>query len=102
MEILRRGANLFNWRPWRAFGVSLVFWAPLLLSVIHRGWRPYGRTLPLLFAASAWMIFGLLEYAALRGRADIRVDLLLTWPALLLVTLICCGVWLFSLFAAGG
>ena len=98
MDILWRGANYFNWHPWRAFGVSLIFWALLLLSLILRGWRPRVRTMPLLVAALAWALFGLLEYQAYRERANIRVDLLVTWPALLLVTVACCGVWLYSLF----
>jgi hypothetical protein len=99
MDILWKGANYFNWHPGRAFAVSLIFWGLLLLSLILRGWRPQVRLLPMLVAASAWLLFGLLEYEAYRERANIRVDLLLTWPALLLVTAACCGVWLYSLIA---
>lgn len=88
--------------PWRALGVSLIFWGLLLLRLILCGWRPYVRTLPLLVAASAWALFGLLEYKGYRERANIRVDLLFTWPALLLVTAACCGAWLYGPFAAGG
>ena len=102
MDILWKAANYFNWHPWRAFAVSLVFWVPLLLSLMLRGWRPYARTLPLLVAASAWVLFGLLEYEAYRERADLRVDLLFTWPALLLVTAACCGVWLYGLLVLRG
>ncbi len=102
MDILWRAANYFNWHPWRALGVSLIFWGLLLLCFILRAWWPQVRTLPLLVAASAWTLFGLLEYEAYRERANIRVDLLVTWPALLLVTAACCGVWLYSLFAATG
>jgi hypothetical protein len=98
MDILWMAANYFNWHPWRAFGVSLIFWGLLLLSFILWSWRPQVRTLPLLLAASAWVLFGLLEYEAHWERANIRVDLLLTWPALLLVTVACCGIWLYSLF----
>jgi hypothetical protein len=102
MDLLWKGANYFNWHPWRALGVSLVFWGLLLLSLVLRAWRPHVRTLPLLVAASAWVLFGLLEYGAYRERANIRVDLLFTWPALLLLTLICSGFWLYSLFAVRG
>ena len=102
MDILWRAANVFNWHPWRALGVSLLFWALLLLSLALRGWRPYVRTLPLLVAASAWALFALLEYEAYRERANIRVDFLFTWPALLLVTIACCGAWLYGLLTAGG
>src|SRR5438874_9021681 len=39
MDILWRGANYFNWHPWRVFGVSLIFWGLLLVSFTtkHRG-----------------------------------------------------------------
>ena len=102
MDILWKGANYFNWHPWRAFGVSLIFWGLLLLTFILRARQPHVRALPLLIAALAWVLFGLLEYEAYRERANIRVDLLVTWPALLLVTVVCCGFWLYSLFAIRG
>ena len=102
MDILWRAANYFNWHPWRALGVSLASWVPPLLPLTLRGWRPYARTLPLLVAAAAWLLFGLLEYEAWRERANIRVDLLATWPALLLVTAACCGAWIYGLLAARG
>ena len=102
MDILLKGANYFVWHPWRAFGVSLIFWGLLLCSLILRARRPGVRTLPLLVAALAWMLFGLLEYEAYRERADIRVDLLVTWPGLWVVTVACCGFWLYSLLAGRG
>lgn len=98
MDILWKTAGYFVWHPWRAFGVSLIFWSFLLLFVMLRGWRPYLRTIPLLIAALAWMMFGLFEYVAYWERANIRVDLLFTFPGLLIVTVICCGIWLYSLF----
>ncbi len=99
MDILWKVADYFNWHPSRAFMVSLIFWVLLLFSYILRGGRPQVRTLPMLVAAIAWLLFGLLEYEAYRERANIRVDLLLTVPAILLVTAICCGFWIYSLFA---
>ncbi|MEW5928480.1 MAG: hypothetical protein AB1941_13510 [Gemmatimonadota bacterium] len=39
-------------------------------------------------------MFGLLEAEATRERADIRVDLLVTWPLLLLLSVVCLALWL--------
>lgn len=98
MDILLKGSNYFIWHPWRAFGVSLIFWGVLIFSLILRTWRPGVRTLPLLVAALAWVLFGLLEYEAYRERAYIRLDLVATWPGVWLVTVACCTIWLYSLF----
>lgn len=98
MDILSKAAVYFNWHPSRAFVVSLIFWCLLLLSYVLRGWRPQVRMLPLLVAALGWLLFGLLEYEAYRERANIRVDLLITVPVILLVTAVCCGFWMYSLF----
>ncbi|MGI8838770.1 MAG: hypothetical protein ACR2H4_19330 [Pyrinomonadaceae bacterium] len=98
MDSLERG-ELFQLASVARLRRSLIFWCLLLLTFILRTWRPQARTLPMIVAASAWVLFGLLEYEAYRERANIRVDLLFTWPALLLVTVACCGLWLYSLFA---
>jgi len=42
---------------------------------------------PLLITAVAWTVFALLELEAWRERANIRVDLLVTWPVLCLLTI---------------
>ena len=97
MDFLVKSTDYFVWHPWRAFGVSLIFWSLLLLFVIVRGWQPYLRTMPLLIAASAWVIFGLHEYVAYWERANIRADLFFTFPALMILTTVCCCVWLYSL-----
>ncbi len=99
MDIFWKVANYFNWHPFRAFAVSLIFWCLLLFSYILRGWRPQVRTLPMLIAAIAWLLFGLLDYWTYRERAYIRLDLLITLPAILLVSAVCWGIWLYSLFA---
>lgn len=101
MDTLLKGADYFVWHPSRAFAVSLIFWGWLLFSLILRAWWPRVRALPPLIAALAWVLFGLLEYEAYRERANIRVDLLLTWPGLWVVTVGCCVWWLYSLFAGG-
>lgn len=101
MDVLLKGVNYFVWHPGRVFAVSLVFWGWLLLSAVLRASHPSVRALPPLVAALAWVLFGLMEYEAYRERANIRVDLLVTWPALWAVTIACCVWWLYGLFAGG-
>jgi hypothetical protein len=102
MDLLWRGANFFNWHPGRALVVALIVWGLYLLSRRLRTRRPQVRTRPLLVLAGAWTLFTLMELEAWRSRANIRVDLLVTWPAIVLLTLVCCGLWLHSLSARGG
>ena len=52
---------------------------------------------PLIIAGGAWSLFALLEAEATRERANIRVDLLFTWPALCLISTACAIVWLLLL-----
>jgi hypothetical protein len=79
-------AEPFVWHPGRALLVAVVL-GLLGHGLRHRG----GRSL--LIAAAAWAVFALLELIAWRQRADIRVDLLVTWPALCLTTAVCLLAW---------
>lgn len=75
-------AQPFVWHPTRVFIIALVW---LLAAFIFR------KTVrqPLFVAAGAWGVFALFEFEAWRERADIRVDLLFTWPVLCLLTIGC-------------
>lgn len=84
MDWLYALAQPFVWHPARA---ALVAGSWLLLALLLRPGRR-----PLLLAAAAWTLFALLEFVAWRERADIRVDLLITWPGLCFVTAACLGV----------
>ncbi len=75
-------AQPFVWHPARAFFVALG-WLLVSLAV------PRVARRPLLILAAAWGVFALLELEAWRERANIRVDLLVTWPALCLLTVSC-------------
>jgi hypothetical protein len=79
-------AQPFVWHPARAALVSLAF-VLLALAFRRTGWRP------LLIAAASWAVFAGLEFMAWRERADIRVDLLVTWPVLCLVTVASLAMW---------
>ncbi len=68
-------AQPFVWHPGRALVVGLV------LALLAFGFRDRGGR-RLILAAAAWAVFALLELIAWHERADIRVDLLVTWPFL--------------------
>lgn len=78
-------AQPFVGHPARAVIVALG-WL-LLASVLP---KPARR--PLFVASVAWVAFAVLEFEARRERADIRVDLLLTWPALCILTAVALAV----------
>src|SRR5437016_1713883 len=75
-------AQPFVWHPARALLVALG-WLLLALTL------PSTERRPLFITAVAWSVFALLELEAWRERANIRVDLLVTWPALCLLTIGC-------------
>ena len=87
-------AQPFVWHPGRALLVGLA------LALVGFGFRARGGR-RLMLAAAAWAVFALLEFVAWRERADIRVDLLVTWPALCLVTTACLGAWGYRLMRRG-
>ena len=75
-------AQPFIWHPTRAAFVGLT-WLGLSLVL------PRAARLPLLVAAVGWGVFAALEFAAWRERANIRIDLSVTWPALCILTASC-------------
>ena len=81
MSLLYSLAQPFVWHPGRAAAVALA--CCVMLFVLPRPARG-----PLLVVAVSWGVFALLELEAWRARADIRVDLLFTWPALCILTLV--------------
>ncbi|HEU0078047.1 MAG TPA: hypothetical protein VFQ76_10390, partial [Longimicrobiaceae bacterium] len=94
-------AQPFVWNAWLALGIAAAFLLLWGASRAARARRPGVRPRPVLVAAVAWAAFGLLEAEATRERADIRVDLLVTWPLLLVLSVACVAVWLRSLARSG-
>jgi hypothetical protein len=94
LDWIYRLAQPFVWHPGRALVVSLA------LALAGFGFRDRGGR-GLFPAAAAWAVFALLEFLAWRERADIRVDLLFTWPALCLITAACLAAWVYRLVKPG-
>ena len=65
-------------------------------------WWPTLRVWPLFVAGGSWGFFALLEAQATREKANIRADLLFTWPLLCLITLGCAVTWIVLLFRRRG
>lgn len=87
----------------RAGAVALIWFIGGALILVSRA-RWNARVWPLFTAGCAWALFALLEVEAARERADIRVDLLFTWPTLCAISIACAVVWFVSLcrrFAGG-
>lgn len=89
-SLLKMSYSLATWfieHPERAYFVALIagtLWAWLTLS---RGpFRTWTRNL-LLLTTMLWVAFGMFEQQFVGAKANIRVDLLFTWPFLLLVSM---------------
>jgi hypothetical protein len=86
MELL---ASLFVGKPLHILAVALVFLAGhLLLRLTALGVGRHPR--PLLFAAAAWALYAAWEWLVKvrTPEANIRVDLLLIWPVLLVASIV--------------
>ena len=82
MNWLGNLAQPFIWHPSRAACVGLA-WVAVSLML------PKAARMPLLVAAAGWGVFAALEFEAWRERANIRIDLPVTWPALCILTAGC-------------
>ena len=83
--------TVFIVAPFAAFFVSAVF---VVLYILRRGWM-------VLSAAALWALYGVYEYGMyLRllctGECNIRIDLLLIYPLLLLVSVVAVIVFLMA------
>jgi uncharacterized protein with PQ loop repeat len=86
----------FIGHPWRAVAVAafaLLSIAPQAFGGTRNSKRVSLSSFASLVLAACWLVFGVLEAEALREHADIRIDLIFTWPAICLVSLMCLVVW---------
>ena len=67
----------------------------MMLLVLGYSLRP--RRTSVVVTGIAWIIFGLLEAEAIREHANIRVDLFVTWPIVLIITAINSVRWFLAL-----
>lgn len=91
----------FQDQPVRSLLVACAFMIPAGIARWRRGGKA-GRALGI--ASAAWALYALNEYIANRQRADIRLDLVLFWPALVVVTALCLFFeikWAFSRRGSG-
>jgi hypothetical protein len=90
-QILFGLAAPFVQHPERSWMMAALF-AMLLIGAVARERRLLvGRQLTMLLAAIAWGIFGLLESWAVANGYNIRVDMLVSWPIVLLLSGV--GLW---------
>jgi len=82
MNWLESLAQPFIWHPFRAAFVGLT-WLGMSLVL------PKPTRIPLLVAAVGWGVFAAFEFEAWHERANIRIDLPFTWPALCILTAGC-------------
>ena len=87
-------ANYFVWQPLRGYAVAGCFATLLGFSfIVNRQFKKILH-LPAALACVAWFLFGLNEFIAKVNGWDIRIDLLLFWPGILLLSGVCTIVWL--------
>lgn len=82
-------ASFFVGKPYKFLGVALLFLAAHLgLRITSLGAGRHPR--PLLWAAAAWALYAAWEWLVKvrTPEADIRVDLLVIWPMLLVVSIV--------------
>ena len=94
-------ANFFVWHPERAWVIAAIFFALFVVSFLtsryaareRRGWQSG----PLLVPAIGWAVFGLLELSCKIEKANIRIDLFVTWPTIVGLTAVF-SIWWACLF----
>ena len=86
LNVIYMPATPFVGHPERAYSVAALFGALLAASLARsRTLRPL-IDLPLLMGTVAWGVFGYNETLAVASGANIRIDLLFSWPILCIVT----------------
>lgn len=89
MTWIYAAAQPFIGHAGRAFAIAVI--GALMFLLVRRARR--GSARPWMVLAVAWAVFGTCEAVATRERADIRVDLLFTWPGLLFLTVVAVALW---------
>ena len=88
--------SIFVWNPLLAFGVGVGLGILALFGFRTRSDRKIANG-SLLLPAAFWMLYSLWEYHCKQVGANIRIDLLVIYPFLAIITLLGVGVWLADL-----
>ena len=78
--------DFFVWHPGRIVVVALVFAVGFIVLVVLQGVNHRFRSWPFLVASALWGLYALWESIAMEKQWNIRVDLLLIYPALLAIS----------------
>ena len=101
MDVLYHAANFFVWHPERAWGIAAAFFLGFFVGCFANRRAARGiRSWPLLVSAVSWTVFGLLEWWCMSQKGNIRIDLFVTWPVVLGITIFCSAWWIGSLVIA--
>jgi hypothetical protein len=76
----------FFWKPERAFAVSCIFFLGYLVIRLLSRKPSSARSWPLLIPAIAWALFAIWEWFCAVKEYNIRVDLFLIYPILIVVS----------------
>jgi hypothetical protein len=76
----------FFWKPERAFAVSCAFFFGYLLVRLFNRKSSFARSWPLLIPAITWGFYAIWECYCTVQKYNIRVDLLLIYPILIVVS----------------
>lgn len=96
-DFIYQPAKWFFGHPERSFVIAGLF---LLLYVVSLYYQRAGRQVTpkhMLTPTVAWAVFGLFELMAMADQSNIRIDLLLTWPLVCILSLVALVRWLRSI-----
>jgi hypothetical protein len=79
--------DFFVWEPGRVAIVAGAFFFTFIACAILERSNPRFRSWPILAAAALWGLYALWEWLAFEKRWNIRVDLLLIYPFLLVASI---------------
>jgi hypothetical protein len=101
MEVLLTGTDFIIGHPERALATVFIFLGLGFLSRLLGA--PAASSRVLWVPATAWALFSAMEWEANREGAYIRLDLLITWPGIWLITLVSAVFWFYrwTAFVAG-
>ena len=90
----------FVWKPGRVFAVSFVFFLCYLVVCLFKRKLSAVLSWPLLITAITWGLYAILEWSCTIKKCNIRVDLFLIYPVLIVVSILGLSVSIGSLISS--